>query len=651
MRYWIPGIVFLLLTVIGANAGAATRAQERAAFKNIASDIQKGDLDGVPGRIEGLKDYVLYPYLGYAYLKAKLNKGDHVDGAVEHFLARWHKLPVTQRLRNRWLRQLAKREDWARFHANYKSTSLPRLRCDDAVARLKLAHDKEAEPGEAFVRDALSLWLTGRDRPKACDPVFHWLKKHGHLTPARYQKRVDLALKRGHTRLAEYLARRQQGKAQKRTRRRIALIAHPQSELSQLAEHHEKGVDTAHLTQALGRLAYNHPEKAIPLYKKLGAAYGLSESQRRAVVGHIALGFSFDGNPKSLDWFSKLTGGKTTATIGAWRITAALYQQDWDAARAWLEDLPASEAKKPRWRYWRARVLNEQGHTKKARAIYQRLVEGNGYYAWLAAGRLGQPYYPHSQSIALQLAAVKRIKARPGVIRARELFKVGWYRAAGREWHQALSGASSALWEQAALLAQQWGWHSQAIASVAKGHNYKDLQLRYPLAYRGLIMASAHKRDIPAAWVYGMIRTESLFKPKARSYSGARGLMQLMPATARWMAKLGGDPLSGADALYTPGRNVRLGSRYLARVLRLCNGNVVLATAAYNAGPGRVKKWMPDKAMPADIWVENIPYIETRHYVKRVLKSTAIFQWRLLQHVAMPESWMAPVGMVAHADE
>lgn len=651
MRYWRVCAFLILTAAFSFNASAATLAQQRAAFKSIASDIQDGDLQGVPQRIRALKGYVLYPYLRYAYLKARLKKGDQVDGAVERFLKRWKDLPVADQLREHWLRQLAQREDWQSFHKHYRPTSEPHLRCDAVVARLKLEQaQKAAASDKALRKAALNLWMTGRDQPKACDPAFKWLDKTGALTPARYQARIDLALDRGQTHLAKYLAKNQTGKARKRTMRRIAMDRHPDRELSRLQSHHDAAMEPGTVVNGLLLLARSQPSEAADLYKPLAAAYKLSKAQRQSVVRDIALGYALNRQPQAMDWLSRLSGDQVNETVRAWRIRAALYQQDWDAALAWLDKLPPDEAATPRWRYWRARVLGQQGYPGQARKIYRQLVQGDGYYAWLAASRLGLRYHPHSKAVALHSATLKQLEGKPGIIRARELFMVGWYKEARAEWRQALSGEAPAVWRQSGVLAQQWGWHSEAIISLANGGIHEDLAVSYPMAYRKQVLPQSRKHSINAAWLYGVIRTESLFMPDALSRAGARGLMQLLPGTAREVARHEGVALPGMETLYDTGLNVRLGSRYLKRLLARFDGNVVLATAAYNAGPSRVDTWVPDKTLPADIWVENIPYTETRHYVKRVLGYTIMFEWRLHHHIEPAAQRMPPVGTAEPAD-
>jgi soluble lytic murein transglycosylase len=181
----------------------------------------------------------------------------------------------------------------------------------------------------------------------------------------------------------------------------------------------------------------------------------------------------------------------------------------------------------------------------------------------------------------------------------------------------------------AAVLAYRWQWYDRAIVTLAQSGHKDDLDLRFPFAYQEQVLSSAKRHQIDPAWVYGVVRQESAFMPDARSRAGAMGLMQLLPRTARITARLLRIPMRSKYELLEAEKNLHLGSGYLKRMLDENNGNQILATASYNAGPQRVKQWLPDTDMPADLWVEMIPFSETRDYVRNVMAYTAIFDQRL----------------------
>jgi soluble lytic murein transglycosylase len=210
------------------------------------------------------------------------------------------------------------------------------------------------------------------------------------------------------------------------------------------------------------------------------------------------------------------------------------------------------------------------------------------------------------------------------------LFYVGQDGRGRSEWDAVVRHLSAEDKLQAAMLAHRWGWHSRAISVAASLGEYDDLSIRYPLPYQQTFEAFSSQASISSTWAYGIARSESLFMRDARSSAGAVGLMQLMPATGRDVAKEIKLPYSGLATLVDPESNIRLGTTYLGQMATRYNGNQVLATAAYNAGPHRVDRWLPeDGSIDARIWIENIPFDETRKYVKRVLAAQAIFHWRM----------------------
>jgi soluble lytic murein transglycosylase len=258
------------------------------------------------------------------------------------------------------------------------------------------------------------------------------------------------------------------------------------------------------------------------------------------------------------------------------------------------------------------------------------LAEQRSYYGFLAADELGQEYAWAHASLTEDGAALGKLAENPALIRARELYYVGLESRGRSEWDDAVAMLQAEDKAQAALLAHRWGWHSRAIATTAFVERYDDLEIRYPLPYREVFEKYSESAAIPHSWAYGVARSESLFMTDIRSISGAVGIMQLMPETGRRTAAEMKLPYGGLATLTEPDTNIQLGTFYLGKMLQRFSNNPILATAAYNAGPLRVEKWLPETGrLDARIWIENIPYNETRGYVRRVLAAEAIFHWRL----------------------
>jgi soluble lytic murein transglycosylase len=266
------------------------------------------------------------------------------------------------------------------------------------------------------------------------------------------------------------------------------------------------------------------------------------------------------------------------------------------------------------------------------------------YYGFLAADRVGQVYRFGHDAVPFTETDLAAAEALPGIARARELLRVGLTIDARREWRDAIRDLDDRQLEIAAVLAGRWGWHDRAIVTVARADHFDDLDLRFPLVYQDLVLSNARATGLDPAWVYGVMRQESAFWEDARSRSGALGLMQLMPSTARETARRLRERVDDVYDLLSPPKNIRLGVAYLRRVLDRFDGHQGLATAAYNAGPGRVRSWLPGShPLAADIWVDTVPFNETRGYVKRVMAYTAIYEHRLERPVRPLKGRLPPV--------
>jgi soluble lytic murein transglycosylase len=292
--------------------------------------------------------------------------------------------------------------------------------------------------------------------------------------------------------------------------------------------------------------------------------------------------------------------------------------------------MPPDERDAEEWRYWRAVALKEIGQVNAAKSGFERLALERSYYGFLAADELGRPYAFLHNALIVDEKELESLGNRHELIRARELFLVGLDGRGRSEWDAAVAYFTEPQKAHAAVLADRWGWHSRAISAAASIGEYDDLSLRYPLPFRDTFEEHASNARIATTWAYGIARSESLFMRDIRSSAGAIGLMQLMPATGRTVAGEINLPYVGLDTLTDPIANIRLGTAYLGQMATRYGGNQVLATAAYNAGPHRVDRWVPDRgSIDARIWIENIPFNETRSYVRRVMAADTIFHWRL----------------------
>jgi soluble lytic murein transglycosylase len=274
--------------------------------------------------------------------------------------------------------------------------------------------------------------------------------------------------------------------------------------------------------------------------------------------------------------------------------------------------------------------LAETGQNPQANTLLQQLAKNRSFYGFLAAGKLRQDIELTDRPVNIPPQELDALQKQPDFQVVAELLAIDRKLEAKRQWWYAIGKQDNRILPAAAKLAQQWHWPSQAIATIAKANLWDDINLRFPLEYAEPIQAIAGTQQLDPALIYALIRQESAFDEFADSPAGAKGLMQVMPKTGRQIAADLHDNLENDTKLFKPELNLKYGSFYYKNLLQQFNGHYALAAAAYNAGANKVKRWLPKTGMlPADIWVETIPYKETRGYVASVVMYALIYQQRL----------------------
>ncbi len=377
-------------------------------------------------------------------------------------------------------------------------------------------------------------------------------------------------------------------------------------------------------------MTYDDPELALKLWRRISKGNRFSAKQEYRTSRHIALWLARDNKAGAYAQLTALPAAAQNDEVLRWRARTSLRDRNWKNLLSDIGAMPEKERSAEEWQYWRSIALQHTDKKLEAEEALRALAAERSYYGFLAADELGLPYTFDSSRFVADEQTITKLEARPELVRARELFLVGLDGRGRSEWDAVIRHVGPDEKMQAAILAHRWGWHSRAIAAAASVGEYDDLSLRYPLPYDSTFQRYAEDASISPTWAYGVARSESLFMRDVRSSAGAIGLMQLMPATGRDVAEDLQLPYSGLDTLTDPDSNIRLGTTYLGQMAERYGGNQVLATAAYNAGPHRVDAWLPDKgSIDARIWIENIPFNETRAYVRRVLAADTIFHWRM----------------------
>ena len=485
--------------------------------------------------------------------------------------------------------------------------------------------------------------MSGRSRPKACDPVFAVWLESDRFSPSLAWERIGLAMARGDVRLTRYLERFLDP-ADRRLAAAWRTVHKNPRRVGTVELEGEPSRVEAVLAHGLERLARRDPAAAGRALAKVEARIGLGAAARARVERRIGLSFAASHDPRAIDWLWRVAAAQADDHVLRWRIAAAALHSRWGRVGEGIAALPDGERDRERWQYWRARALEATGRQDEARAGFESLARERDYYGFLAADRLGEGYRFNHRRLEIPADLAERVAAMPAVRRALELLALGRRVAARREWHALTRELDEDELEAASWLAWCRDWHGRAILTIARTPERDDLELRFPIVYRGIVESAADRRGLAPATVYAFIRQESAFMPDARSPAGALGLMQLMPRTGRELMRRAGRQYRNRSQLLAPELNVELGTRYIRSLLSKTGGRLPLAAASYNAGPHRVRGWLPAEGeVEAAVWIDNIPFTETRRYVRRILAYSAIYEHRLGQRPTRLSERMPPV--------
>lgn len=636
-RVWLTWLLLAggsLLAGTGVHAEQPDDAQ-RAAFKQAYAAARQGGSDWQT-LATGLRDYPLYPYLQEAALAHDIQQVDRAT--VESYLRQYPDWIPAADLRHAFLLELARRQDWSDFLALYQPGLGDALSCDALQARLANGDSLD------FDKDLAALW----DRPSlpdACDPVLAAAHDQGLLTRARLWMRIDRAADAGQAgtiaSLADWLP-----SADGASAKQLALaLRDPATALATAASWPDTPRARQAATLALARLARRQTDNADAAWQQLQAHFSFSEAQRDQVLQALALFHATDFDDHALARLIALPAAAQADATREWRVRVALARQNWTAVLAGIDAMPASQQQDGEWQYFRARALAALGHSDDARQLFSGQARHATFFGFLAADRLDQPYAICPLTLADDPQREQALLARPGLLRAFELYAVDLPGLARREWTRALHGADEVTLRIAADLANQRGWYDRAVFTLSSGDALQLYDLRFPLASQDGLVPQASQAGIEPAWAYGILRAESAWMSDAHSSADARGLMQLVPDTAERVAKRNGLNWGGSDTLYDPAVNITLGTRYLAQMAERFDGSPWLASAAYNAGPNRVDQWLAARGTLApDLFVATIPFKETREYVARVMAFSVIYDWRLHGAVVPMDVRMAAIG-------
>jgi soluble lytic murein transglycosylase len=614
MRILLFGLALLIVAPLAASATLETR---RAEFRAALDQAERGPPLS-PSTRRAVFDHPLYPYVEYAETLRDIRQL-RAD-AVADVLARHADLPFAAPLRTAWLRELARRRDWQTFLSLYRDSTDIELQCHALQARLAAGRNGE------LLDQAAALWRHGDSRPAACDGAFAHLQAAGRIDAALRWERIELAAASGNVALMRFVARGLGDAERAHVEAYARFIEAPGADVKSWPRN-ARSRQVAML--GLERNARRDPGATEALLAALAAPLGLEDAQRGRVQYAIALWSAASYLPDSARRMAAVPAAQYDERLHEWRAREALSRGDSSAVLAAIAAMPATQRADGRWRYISARMHEQLGQPTQARPLLAALATEPNYYGFLAADHVGTPYALCPIEPVDDRDRRRELLALPGLQRALELHALGRSSWAIREWNGVVPSLDDDARRLAVALAVDAGWIDRAVFALAQGEDQRLYTLRFPLAHASHLRREARTHSLDPAWVAALIRAESAWQPEARSSADARGLMQLLPSTGAAVAKRHNITWNGVATLNQPRTNISLGVAYLAEMLQRHDGRPFLATAAYNAGPTPVARWRAPRApVEPDLWVETIPYKETRDYVARIMAFAVIYDWR-----------------------
>ncbi len=642
-----------ILTLVGALAmtglwsphvHAQTQAPNKAddVILEMNQAFNKGDKNRLSALLPQTRGHVLEPLAAYWEMRTRLDSAP--ESEIRSFLSTYAGSYYEDRLRNDWLLQLGKRRDWANFTAEYPRY---RMRDDREVRCYALA--TEAMNSKANVaEEAKRLWYALREADDGCTYVAEHLHSGKQINGLDLWRKARLAMEANRPRPAQTAVDIEAP----RLSEQVALIhADPERYLDKRIIAITKSRKELAVL-ALIRLAANQPDKAAELLDKRWSIQ-LSAEERNWTWGVIGKQAAWKLQDNAASYFAKVQkDSDLNDELLGWKVRAALRMGQWRQVLTATQAMSPESQKDPAWVYWRARALaataQDNAQKLEAQGLLRSIASVRGFYEQLALEELGQAITLPERPLALTPQEKAAALINPGLQRALYAINLGLRPEGNREWNYSTNlhtpgGMNDRELLAAADLACQRQVWDRCINTSDRTKDAIDFEQRFPMPLREIVVRRAGDIKLDPAYVYGLIRQESRFVMDARSHVGASGLMQVMPATAKWTAKKIGLTNFTPDQITDREVNVAIGTGYLKLVLDDFEGSMPLATAAYNAGPGRSRTWRNGPVLEAAIWAENIPFQETRDYVKKVLSNTTNYAAILTRQ---PQSLKARLGSV-----
>jgi soluble lytic murein transglycosylase len=611
-------IASLAILLVAPSLGLATKLDPQDAALLAARDAFEANSRLRLARlVPQLENHLLKPYVEYWELFLKLTGAPAEE--VRDYFSRYSGTVLAEQLRTDWLKVLGKSGRWDLFRAEY-----PALSGDDpeVACYMLLARSKQ---GDASVfADFRPLWEAPRELPEGCLTVARTLLKAGQLGPreawSRFRVLVNAELIGAAKRTMEFLPRSEAIEARKFT----AVVRSPNRFLKKPQADFAKAADRELVIAALTLAADDDPRGAEAFWSG-GMSAAFSAEDRSTVWLMLAMKGSRRHVPEALEWFGKAGDLTLNDEQLAWRARIALRTENWAEVRNSIDWMSLLARDSPAWTYWYGRAERGLGDPLEAQGYFERIAGEPDFYGRLAAEELGMAFRIPPRAPLPSEDEVAAAAAVPGLARALALYRLDMRTEATREWLWTIRGMDDRKLLAAAELARRNEAWDRAISTADRTVLVHNFSVRYLAPYREVLAQEARKRDLEEPLVLGLVRQESRFITQAKSSNGAAGLMQVMRPTARWVAARMHMKNFSWSRLSEPDFNASLGTYYLRHVLDRFDGSLVLAAAAYNAGPSRARLWRGTSPVEGAIFAETIPFGETRDYVKKVLSNTVYY--------------------------
>lgn len=621
-RWWASSIkaCTLIVFILPFISYAATINELRTMYKQAKDALAENNSARYEQLRLQLADYPLHQYLDYQKLSRSLANTD--AKTVIDFINTAADSPLTPIIKQRYLTILGLRHEWNTFLRvnGEREPTQTSLRCYYYRALNHVGKKEQAWSG------AKALWMSGQSQPDACDPLFSAWHRSGQRSNDDIWGRMQLAYQANEYGLLNYLSRLLTRPRHKEGQLLLKSYRDPAHVLSDPLIKKDTRDHRDIIIAALKRLARKQPQLALKYWREKQPKYTFLGTSEREVHHQIALYLLLRDKPNK--WLEDTLITLQDDGLTERYLRFLLSEENWSGVNKWIAKLSYNTKYSDRWHYWQARSYGELNKPVAAKKTYQLIANKRSFYGFLAAEELGLPFQLNDNPLTTTPELPQ--SAKPALARIDELYAIDEEQQAKYEWRYLINRLDPDATTAVTYYAQSQNWDFMAITGAINAGRWNDMAMRFPRSRELLYKKYAAQQGIDSNLLFAISRRESSFDRYARSYKGARGLMQLMPQTARHISRSVHPRYRRINDLYEPELNLKWGSAYLKELLGRFNGNRITAIAAYNAGPTRVKQWLSKSNgnMPFDVWIESVPFRETREYIEAVLSYQVIYRSR-----------------------